>query len=904
MKISLGASSEKKPAVGNLNPNPGFKRTFAQEPGRPGPVFSRPQNFPPNNFPPRREPGAVSSKKERSSVVIDAIVQISIYLAVFLLPLFFLTNIPSALELAKQIFLVGVVGFGFLVWVGKMAWKNEIRLRKSFVLVPLVTFLFVLGMSAVFSKYSNQSLWGYFGGESEAYVSTLFFVAFFLLVFNNIKEKKDVLKTVYFLLASGILVFIISLLQLWGKYILPGEITKNDFFNTTGSVYNLSVFLASAFLVSLAMFMSSFSKKKTILFASLSVLFFVGVMIFNLKTIWWGLLLALAFLLGVSIVNIKQRNSQKRILAMVFLVLSLVMLNMKTAFLTKDFPVEVFLKQKIGAKIMLSAWKTNPMLGIGQGNFVSIYQNNRPDNLGDFWAVNFNSGSSLFITLASTTGILGALAFLFLIVVAGSFVAKGVASSLSAVSDKEDEGNFILPGLGAVWLFLTFIAFFYFFNMTIWFVWWLSLALIFTLVFLSQKESEKAEYVTNSNSPGSSLALSFVFVLVIIGFITAIYTEGQKYVAAIYFNQALAMDSSGGSIEDVAGKIQKAVQLDPSRDVYYRNLSVASFALANKRIGDKGQQDLSTEDIAYVKGMIGQAKSYSEKAIELNPSSDNYISLAQVYEGVLISMEGADKEVINNYAEAIKLDPRNPSLHVKLASLYVTLANWEASKEMQKQKDTKDFQLPEKSKEDLVFAKDEIAKAREIKNDHVDANLLLASILEMEGNTDGAIEKEKENKQLFPGSPEISFRLGLLYYKTDKLDEARDEFKEAVAMNKDYSNARYFLGLVYDKQKESQLAIEQFEKIFEANPDNETIKTILNNLKNGKAALAGLDSGQAQQEVAPVTEEKKSESTDNQTIDPDVQPQEIPKEAVPAVDEEVSQPQPSSSPSPSPASKN
>ena len=34
------------------------------------------------------------------------------------------------------------------------------------------------------------------------------------------------------------------------------------------------------------------------------------------------------------------------------------------------------------------------------------------------------------------------------------------------------------------------------------------------------------------------------------------------------------------------------------------------------------------------------------------------------------------------------------------------------------------------------------------------------------------------------------------------LNEARDEFKGAIVINKDYSNARYFLGLVYDKQKE------------------------------------------------------------------------------------------------------
>ena len=162
---------------------------------------------------------------------------------------------------------------------------------------------------------------------------------------------------------------------------------------------------------------------------------------------------------------------------------------------------------------------------------------------------------------------------------------------------------------------------------------------------------------------------------------------------------------------------------------------------------------------------------------------------------------------------------------------------------------------------------------------------------------EAAIEKEKENKQIFPGTPELFFRLGLLYYKKESWNEAREEFKGAVAINKDYSNARYFLGLVYDKQKEKKLAIEQFERVMELNPENETVKSILDNLKNGKEALAGLDDQQIQQKQAEAAAEKieSNQGEEEQIINPQVQPQEIPKEAVPG-EEEVNQPQPTQSP--------
>ncbi len=72
-------------------------------------------------------------------------------------------------------------------------------------------------------------------------------------------------------------------------------------------------------------------------------------------------------------------------------------------------------------------------------------------------------------------------------------------------------------------------------------------------------------------------------------------------------------------------------------------------------------------------------------------------------------------------------------------------------------------------------------------------------------------------------------------------------------MNENYSNARYFLGLIYDKEGKENKAIEQFGKIEELNPDNEEVKKILANLKAGKPALEGITPAQ------PPIEEKPEE---------------------------------------------
>ena len=103
----------------------------------------------------------------------------------------------------------------------------------------------------------------------------------------------------------------------------------------------------------------------------------------------------------------------------------------------------------------------------------------------------------------------------------------------------------------------------------------------------------------------------------------------------------------------------------------------------------------------------------------------------------------------------------------------------------------------------------------------------------------------------------MAFQLGLIYYNDNKLEKARLEFERAVAFSPDYSNARYFLGLIYDKQGNKQGALGQFENISKLNPDNQEVKNILNNLRSGKPALEEIVQSQPPIEEKPPEQLKK-----------------------------------------------
>ncbi|MBI4128758.1 MAG: tetratricopeptide repeat protein [Parcubacteria group bacterium] len=100
--------------------------------------------------------------------------------------------------------------------------------------------------------------------------------------------------------------------------------------------------------------------------------------------------------------------------------------------------------------------------------------------------------------------------------------------------------------------------------------------------------------------------------------------------------------------------------------------------------------------------------------------------------------------------------------------------------------------------------------------------------------------------QLRPDQPidaGLAFQLGFLFYKDQKFDEAQKYFRAAVDEKRgapNYSNARYFLGLILDREGKKAEAIGQFEQIAALNPDNREVTRILANLHSGLDALANI----------------------------------------------------------------
>ena len=822
------------------------------------------------NFAPSQRKSTINTPTDqgegKTEEKLSLVIKVLLWIAVFALPLFFVPNTPSVLELNKQVLLVGLVGVAFLVWVGSMAIKSQIKFRANFIFIPIFVFLITMGISTIFADYTTQSMWGFFGGEGRSFITLVFFVAFFVLFVNNIKSRKEILTTLYVILASGLLVVLFGLLQLWGKYILPIDGTHNPYFNSVGSVYLLGVYVSALFMLSLNMLIYTTRGILKAILGVLTLIFFATLVIVSLKIIWFAVIIALALILGrLTIGGRSTGSSVNNILPMIFLVLALLMVLQKQPLIKKQLPVEVLLTHKSSATIAWSAIKNDFLLGSGPSNYINVYREFRPTQLGNFWSTNFNTSSSYLLTLASTVGILGTLSFLALIIMGGVYMFKGIFTN-------DDQTAILGVGIGSIWVLLTLSLLFYVVNITILFMWWVVLALLVSILAFSPK-TELRDFSTGSNSEKPSLLFSFVFVLVIIGVIVALYAQGQKYVAAIHFNKALIADAKGDDISVVVQEIDAAVRMDMNKDLYYRNRSLAFFAMANKRIAEKGNE-FAAEDAAYVSELIKRALADANTAKTINPNDvDNYMSLVRVYESLLPTMEGSGEKALEFAKNAAGVDPSNPGIYQRLASIYVTMADLETVKNQAAEKG----ELTEKAKEYLASAKNNINKAIELKPDFLAARLLLVGIFDREGSSEESINAMIESRKTFPRRPNLAFQLGLLYLRSDKLDEAGGQFVQAVQLDPNYANAHYFLGLVLDKKDRKDMAIKEFERVLELNKGNKLVESILDNLRSGKSALEGL---QQQSKVNNADTQKEDDKVVQPSINPEIdESQVIPEEA-------------------------
>lgn len=750
------------------------------------------------------------------------------YALVFLMPIFAIPLAVAPIASGKAIlFLGGILLIAFFFILSALQ-KGSVRIPKSALLISCGAVVLVWLASALFSGNATLSL---SGKLYDLDTFSIVFAASLALFFGSMIFQSGKRAFIFYLLlfCSSFVVFLFQLLHLvFGINIIPFNIFPYNTSNLIGGWNDFSIFFGFIGLISL-MFLETakFGKGMKFFLYVLLAISFLAMISANFFSNWvvFGAFSLLIFIMALFKNHFSDKEKSfkiKNFLRVSLLVLAVVVfftLAKGTAGRINDAlrtsSTEVRPSWSATLDIAKKSLKNNVVLGTGPNTFLYDWLKFKPAAVNGtiFWNVRFNSGFGHLPSMMATTGILGIAAMVF-------FLAFFLNYGRKAVFYKKNNTLAITSFFGAAYLW-TFV-FLYTPGILIF-----TMAFVTTGVFLALLASDGKIGIAELSLSGktkSGMIFIFIAIVLLIGSVSSAYFYTRKFLALNNYSQALVLFEKTGDPDKTGQKLIKAVKMD-KQDEYYRSLAELGLVSLSQIAASKNiPADKAT---ALFKDNFSATVAYAQEAVKLNPADPiNWMQLGRVYEfAAALKADKADEAALNSYAEALKVSPLDPSPFIASARLA-----------MQSKK--------------IDDARKYLQGALNIKPDFADALFMLSQIEVQAGNLKEAILRTEQAASVSPNDFGIFFQLGLLQYQNNNFNAARAAFERVVGLNGNYANARYFLGLIYDKQGLKDKAIEQFENIKKSNPDNEEIKKILSNLKNGRSALA---------EIAPPAPEKRSE---------------------------------------------
>lgn len=418
--------------------------------------------------------------------ILDWIAKGSVYGLVFLIPLFFipLTGIP--LDFQKQLLLLLLSMIGLGAFILKVLVRKEIEIKRTFFNYVVLAFILVLGVSTFFSWDPAQSFFGPVSVASTGFISWLSLAVFFFLTVNVFNSTSEVKKLVTTGLGSAFLVGLYGLAQAWGGYLLPWNFTQAREFNTIGNLNTLALFMVALLPLVISYFL--IQKKKLIRFGlvGLGLLSFLVAILANYWIIWTCLGVGMISLVVLLKVTPQRINDSWVVLPIVLLVIAFSFALIQPNFPgLPNFSLQVKptynLSYRIAKKVITERGALRSALGTGPSTFSFLYALFKPQAVSRtvFWSVNFQNAPSQILGMFSTTGIVGGLTFLFLII---GFGFLGLKEALKGTRRRFSTSKGLEIGLFSSWLVLAAGKLLYPSALSLEFLFWSFMAWLIILI--------------------------------------------------------------------------------------------------------------------------------------------------------------------------------------------------------------------------------------------------------------------------------------------------------------------------------------------------------------------------------------------------------------------------------------
>jgi len=343
--------------------------------------------------------------------------------------------------------------------------------------------------------------------------------------------------------------------------------------------------------------------------------------------------------------------------------------------------------------ITIDSIKESPLMGVGPGNYLTAFNRYRPIsyNSTDLWAIKFTTARSHYMTMITETGLIGLVGIL----ITAFVIYKLVKSNLKQRGTSKTMATNMLSLLLLVLLLVAFPA-----SATL-------LVLSFILMSINNQFRKTAFNMTaKSDSDGiGNRWPAVVLALPIIILTIAFLFRASRVVAAEYkFRKAIEAVARNEAIV-AYDTIRDAIATNPLVDRYHSIYAQINLALANSIAAQANEEgELADDQREQITLLMQQSIREARATVALNPlRAGNWIILARTYQSIIPLAKGADVFSAQSYAQAVALDPTNPSIRIALGGLYYGAGNYESA--------VKVFELATVTKRDHANARYNLAYA-------------------------------------------------------------------------------------------------------------------------------------------------------------------------------------------------
>jgi len=767
----------------------------------------------------------------KNSKAIQALPVRLVLAAFFIVPLLLipLGGVPFQLTKYIVLALALTVAFAFLA----VSWikKGAIRFPDKWLLFAVLGLPLAYAIAGIFAPNTSIAFLGY-GNEIDTVLTYLFLAVAFILGAVLFRKESRVRMLGGLLLLSFVAVAVFQ----FGKLLFSSYATSGFFSVATANLFgkwnDLGIFAGLIVLLAVAGITTGGIARSLRVIQAIGLLvglFFTAII--NFALVWWLLALFSGLvLLGSLILHLrgKVKIGGKMWASLLVFLTSVVFMFIGGALGTalgdalNVAHVEARPSWESSMTVLSDTFGSEGVLGAGPNHFSEVWNLYRPEvvNQTIFWNVDFNSGVGTVVTTAITTGILGILAWLAVLILLALRMFNALRPPF------KDEMRMPLIGLSLAVGYLFFAVIFYvpgFYLLA------LAFLLAGALVALSSQGGKtSALSISFGENPRMGFVSLAATMLVLISLTAGVFAIGMRYATAYSLQRATIAFSENGDTLSATRGVERAIALG-ERDLEYRAGVDIGIELLRGIVNQPGEV---TEDRQnQFQQVLAQTLAYGITATQKRPNNYlNWFQLGGVYEAVLpLQIEGAYESAKLAYENARARNPKNPSIYLAIAR--VELAN-----------------------ENIQVAKNLLGESLRLKPDYTEAVFLLSQIEVAEGNIQGAIESVGAATLLNPTNPVLFFQLGFLEYASGNYTSAITSLEQSVALNQSYANARYFLGLAYYQVDRVEDAITAFEVVLETNPGNAEVEAILENLRAGEEPLEGIVTPPEEREELPIEE--------------------------------------------------